>query len=215
MADSHSGRQMALSKKSKKMKEEFRSPARPGVHVKRSLMYAGFLPRFLAELIDSFILLIIIFAPVYAFTHFISERNAGDFMLIQLVWGIIVTWLYNAGFESSGYRATPGKLLLGMQVLDEQGLKISFFQGTVRYIFKYSPLVSTINYLCCLPGLYGILDVGFMFFSNEAQCLHDRIAHTVVVFSQNNQPDNEPADERGEEWEKKLEELDRENDAGL
>jgi uncharacterized RDD family membrane protein YckC len=77
--------------------------------------------------------------------------------------------LYYAWFESSRYQATPGKLAVGMIVVDLEGNRISFRKALVRNLSK---IVSA-----------AILDIGFIMigFTEKRQGLHDMIAGTVVV----------------------------------
>ena len=44
--------------------------------------------------------------------------------------------VYNAWFESSKYQGTPGKILLKLKVVDEQGNRIGFVTAALRYILK-------------------------------------------------------------------------------
>jgi len=81
----------------------------------------------------------------------------------------VVSWIYYAGFESSSFKATPGKLVLGMEVTDLNGQRISFLRATGRYFAKI------------ISGL--ILFIGFIMaaFTEKKQALHDIIAGCLVV----------------------------------
>jgi uncharacterized RDD family membrane protein YckC len=83
---------------------------------------------------------------------------------------IFVIWLlYFSWFESSSYMGTPGKIAIGMQVVDLQGNRISFGKALVRNLAK---VVSAI-----ILGL-GFVAIGF---TEKKQGLHDIIAGTTVV----------------------------------
>jgi uncharacterized RDD family membrane protein YckC len=71
--------------------------------------------------------------------------------------------------ESSKKQATLGKQLLGIKVSDEQGRRISFGQSLLRNLGKWlSTLTMGLGYL-------------FGFFDRKQQCLHDKLAGTLVV----------------------------------
>jgi uncharacterized RDD family membrane protein YckC len=51
---------------------------------------------------------------------------------------IILCWLYFACFESSVWKATPGKKLCEMIVVDEKGLRLSFWDASFRFLLNFS-----------------------------------------------------------------------------
>ncbi|WP_411348002.1 RDD family protein [Paenibacillus sp. WLX2291] len=80
--------------------------------------------------------------------------------------------LYYALFESSRLQATPGKLLLGLAVVDQHNKRVRFTRTLSRSISKE---ISS--------WLFGI---GFLLarFTPNKQALHDMIAKTYVVDNQ-------------------------------
>lgn len=82
---------------------------------------------------------------------------------------ISVSWLYFAVMESSGLQGTVGKALLGLEVTDDRGHRISFGRATGRYWAKI------------LSGL--TLCIGFMMvgFTSRKRGLHDLVAGTLVL----------------------------------
>ena len=147
--------------------------------------YAGFLVRFIAFFIDSIILgvtmmiCIVPFTLVMAYADDISGATGGTgsdgsgifccaYCLVYIV-GLIVQWLYFAWFESSASMATPGKMLLGLQVTDESGDRISFSKATLRLVAK---IVSNSFFYI------GSLAIPF---TSKKQGLYDMIAGTYVV----------------------------------
>jgi uncharacterized RDD family membrane protein YckC len=79
--------------------------------------------------------------------------------------------LYYSFFESSSRQGTPGKRLLGMQVTDGRGRRLSFFRAFLRTIAKI---------LSAVPLCIGYLMAAF---TARKQALHDKVAATFVVRS--------------------------------
>jgi uncharacterized RDD family membrane protein YckC len=79
------------------------------------------------------------------------------------------SWLYCAFAESSAWRATLGKRLLGLQVITSDGGRASFGQVTVRHFMKFLSLF-------CLT-------IGFMMsgWTKRRQALHDMPCDCLVV----------------------------------
>lgn len=156
-----------------------------------AVTYAGFWKRFLAYIIDGFVLGIVyllLFIPFFliigagaAMTSDSgfdqgSEASAGIFAALIggyfLVVFLVVTiagWLYFALMESSAKGATLGKMALGIRVTDLTGNRISFGRATGRYFAKI------------ISGM--ILYIGFIMagFTQQKQALHDIIAGSLVI----------------------------------
>ena len=143
--------------------------------------YAGFWIRFVAYLLDSIILGVIIgpifflfFAPAAGFASFADDPEAimvfaagmSGFVMIELV----VYLIYFAGMESSKYQATLGKMAIWVIVTDENGDRVSFGRAAGRL---FSKILSAM-----------ILYIGFIMagFDSRKQALHDKIASTFVVY---------------------------------
>jgi uncharacterized RDD family membrane protein YckC len=77
--------------------------------------------------------------------------------------------IYSAGFEGSALQATPGKLAMGMRVLDVEGARMTWGRSLSRGFLK---LVSA-----------GSGGAGFAVaaFTPMKQAVHDLMASTVVV----------------------------------
>ncbi|MEO1240623.1 MAG: RDD family protein [Pseudomonadota bacterium] len=136
-------------------------------------VYATFLWRLLALIIDQLILLIPvmivaltagvmigIFAPNFDETAIEAGGN---------VIGILASWLYYAIMESSGKQATYGKLICGLKVTDLNGERISFMRATGRHFAKIiSGVILLIGYIMVL-------------FTERKQGLHDMMAGCLVL----------------------------------
>ena len=154
-------------------------------------LYAGFWLRLIAHLIDSLILgvaVIALFIPLAAITGAAAHlrtledapRNgqadpAVIAALISVAFtfvgaAVLITWLYNAYFESSAWQATVGKRALNLYVTDLSGQPISFMNATGRYFAK---IVTGL-----IPLFLGYIMAGF---TERRQALHDMIAGTLVM----------------------------------
>ncbi|MEO8432433.1 MAG: RDD family protein [Acidobacteriota bacterium] len=141
--------------------------------------YAGFWVRFVAAVIDGFVLFFL-----GAATHAVIRLAAGAPLMplwrdargagMGLACGenfveLIVWWLYSALLESSSSQATLGKMALGMKVTDMSGRRIDFGRATGRTFAKI---------LSAIPLFVGYMMAGF---TQRRQALHDMIAGTVVL----------------------------------
>lgn len=140
------------------------------------IKYAGFWRRVGATFIDG-LLLFSLFLPllllVYGSAYYTEPaeiyRGAWD-VFVNLILPIILTVWFWLKFS-----ATPGKMLLKIQVLDKQTLKpMSLAQAVGRY-FAY--------FVSFIPLMLGLLWVGF---SKTKQGFHDHLAGTVVVYKREN-----------------------------
>lgn len=141
--------------------------------------YAGFWLRFLAGSVDVALealgALLITLAIDFVLRHFgrvfgIDRWNAKVFAGFAYIPILAVgSWLYCAFMESSSWRATVGKRLLGLQVMDIEGRRLSFGQATVRHFMKFLSLF-------CL--MIGFLMAGW---TKRRQALHDIPADCLVI----------------------------------
>lgn len=143
--------------------------------------YGGFWIRLVAYFIDgilnniiSFILSIIL-GVAYGMTSGATSLDMTPDTIFKLrimsfVLSIFTTWFYFALFNSSKYMATPGKMLLGLIVVDKEYKRLSFAKATGRF---FATFVSSI-----------ILFIGFFMagFTNKKRALHDMMAGTYVIY---------------------------------
>ncbi|MDC1527952.1 RDD family protein [Gammaproteobacteria bacterium] len=133
------------------------------------LAYAGFWIRVMAAVLDSLLLLMVMVPLLMVFYRpgvlFATESPGLAYDLINYVLPLIavmVFWQYRS--------ATPGKIMMGLVIVDAKTLgKPSFGKLVLRYIGYY---VSTI------PLLLGLIWVGI---DKRKQGWHDKIAGTLVL----------------------------------
>jgi len=143
---------------------------------RNDIVYAGFMRRWAALFLDSFILCIplamsavLLAIPLGFFSG--DNRDAAGAMvetLYYLLW-LIAAPLYFAGQESSTHQATLGKRALGIKVTDENGQRLRFSHALGRWF------AAALSYLT--------LYVGFLMaaFTERKRALHDIVAGTLVV----------------------------------
>lgn len=136
----------------------------------QDMEYAGFWIRTAAALIDTILIMIIIFPLLFAI-YGSDYLLAGSF--IQGFWdvmlnyilpaiAVILFWVYKS--------ATPGKLALGLTIVDAKtGGKPSTGQMIGRYLAYYVSII---------PLMLGIIWVGI---DKRKQGWHDKLAGTVVI----------------------------------
>lgn len=144
------------------------------------LVYAGFWLRLAAYVIDSFLLGFVLgnllLRPLVGrpggipannpWVLFTSTSPQISALLLLFLMG---NWVYYALMESSPWRATVGKKILGLQVTDLSGNRISFPRASGRFFGK---IVSSMTFL-----------VGFAMagFTARKQALHDILASCLVT----------------------------------
>lgn len=121
------------------------------------MIYAGFWRRFVAVVLDFFILCIPMMALYFA---------------VPYVGSVVLALFYYPVFESSPMQATPGKYWMGLRVLNQNGQTLSFPRAVARHLLKYvSACLLAVGYLIQL-------------FTEKRQALHDLVVSSVVVKSE-------------------------------
>ena len=151
--------------------------------------YAGFWRRFIAYVIDVFVvtvpLAVVFFAiPGDIFTvcgehvdkifdqdgvasqstsYKCETTTLADMIMI------VVAWLYYAVMESSANQASLGKMVIGIVVTDTDGNRLSFGRASARYFAKFLSFIT--------------LMIGFIMaaFTKRKQALHDIMAGCLVI----------------------------------
>jgi len=139
----------------------------------KDVEYAGFWIRFVAVLIDTALVLAVILpllALIYGVPYLIETRGSPPGMANTLLsWvfppvAVILFWLYR--------QATPGKMMVGVQVVDaETGGPLSLGQSIGRYAAYF---------LSVIPFCLGFIWAGF---DRRKQAWHDKLAGTLVIYT--------------------------------
>ncbi|HJT80805.1 MAG TPA: RDD family protein [Chthoniobacterales bacterium] len=131
---------------------------------------AGFWLRLVASIIDTILIMILtwpLLVWIYGTEYFTASgfiKGPADFIISYVVPAIAVIILWVK------CRGTPGKLLLGLRVVDATtGGTMDLLQSVIRY-FSY--------FISMLPLGFGFLWIAF---DSKKQGFHDKIAKTLVV----------------------------------
>lgn len=136
-------------------------------------VYAGFWKRFIAAVIDGFVLMFINSALFYILnlTGVVSPTEAGASapMATQQTVSLVLFLIYYVSMEASHYQGTLGKMALSLRVTDVNGLQLTALRALGRNAAKFlSTLILFIGYL-------------MVAFTPKKQGLHDIVAGTLVV----------------------------------
>jgi uncharacterized RDD family membrane protein YckC len=139
--------------------------------------YAGFWIRLAAVLIDSLVMIIVIYVPlslIYGMDYWLGGGQINgiwDVLLSYVAPAVATIWFWLR------YLGTPGKMALKLKIVDAKtGMKMSPGQAIGRY-FAYIPAI--------LPLGLGLIWVGI---DPRKQGWHDKLAGTVVICSLQAQP---------------------------
>lgn len=142
----------------------------------KEFKWANFGIRWGALLIDINIVLLVLLTSGEYVLKALSEFNLKDLGVVNFVFlffgyllglpiiGIFIRTL----FESSKFQGTPGKVAVGIKVVDYKGDRISFSRALKR---NFAKIISTLFY-------FGYLKV---MFSEKRQGFHDYLAKTYVI----------------------------------
>lgn len=121
------------------------------------MKYAGFWIRFLAALIDGLLISVI--------AYIVSFGNQSIYSTLSFILGL------GNGVYLQGTRGqTVGKMILGLQVIKNDGGDINIITAVIRYVGQ---IISAF-----------ILFIGFILagFTDKKRALHDMIAGTNVIY---------------------------------
>jgi len=142
----------------------------------------GFWIRFVAYLVDAFIVsiaalaIVAIFIAVMLLSDKTIDEGRDSLFIIASVLAmvlalLVVNWLYEALMTSSERGATLGKQALGLCIVRADGAQLSFGRASARHFLKFmiTPLV---------PLAIGYLMAAF---TARKRALHDVLADTLVI----------------------------------
>lgn len=134
-----------------------------------SSAYGGFWRRGIAAAVD-WILIGVVVSFSIGYHGQLAPPHSTAKVVVFYALVLAVVWLYFAAMEASAWRATLGKLVVGVRVTTLDGQRLGFGQATVRLLAKLG---------LSLPPL----GLGFVLAGVDArkQALHDKVAGTVVV----------------------------------
>lgn len=155
-------------------------------HVNLEFELAGPGSRFSAYVIDflfNVLLIILIVLAVYASGAVVTLRSLmgaaksnawGASWILALIILIIflINWGYYVFFEGLGKGSTPGKRLMGIRVIRQDGLPIGLREAALRNLVRAADMLPPPSYI--LGGLV-------MYFDSQGRRLGDMVAGTYVV----------------------------------
>ena len=141
-------------------------------------VYAGFFIRLCAWLIDTLIIMVtaLILSIIFGIwlISWMSKIGLGELYasisnLVGQILGYAVAIGYYLIFESSKeHRATPGKIICGLQLMDEDGECLSVKKSLIRYFHKILSMLTIVGYLMIM-------------WRAKKQGLHDILSKTYVI----------------------------------
>ncbi|MEA2849239.1 MAG: hypothetical protein QOG78_4520 [Rhodospirillaceae bacterium] len=142
----------------------------------------GFWIRFVAYLLDAFIMTIAAVVGIFIAVILLVDESIDDSkdspviigsVIVMVLALLVINWLYEALMTSSPRGATLGKQALGLRIVRANGAQLSFGRATARHFLKImiTPLV---------PFAIGYLMAAF---TARKRALHDVLADTLVIRS--------------------------------
>ncbi|MFO0917547.1 MAG: RDD family protein [Planctomycetaceae bacterium] len=113
---------------------------------------------------------------------FLSGLAIGSLLLVLF----LLEWGYTIGFEYAWQGRTPGKWLLGLRVIQENGRPLSWWSSGLRNLLRVADVLPLIYLFGSDLGIFGLLPVYgpgviTMFCSPRLQRMGDLAARTVVI----------------------------------
>lgn len=140
-------------------------------------VFASFWRRLAAHLLDvCFIFLIclvtsLLLGLAIGFALAAAQQGRPSFVwwfLFGFLMATTIRGTYDAYFHQSHWQATPGKRLLGIKVLNTNGMRLTHAQGWLRWFASGLSAITWLGYV--LAG-----------FAPKKQSMHDMMCQTVVV----------------------------------
>ena len=147
-------------------------------HVSLRMKVAGLGSRAAAHIVDWIILGIIYLALLFllaktADTNFIFADYISSYITAAIIILLFLTWWsYFVLFEFFASGRTPGKMLSGIRVIQDNGQSLTFLSSTIRNLFRI------IDFL----PLFYLLGILLIFFHPKHKRIGDLTAGTLVVY---------------------------------
>ncbi|MGH8050110.1 MAG: RDD family protein [Arenimonas sp.] len=143
---------------------------------------ASFGIRLLGAIIDGVLMMVLVFPLVFA----LGLMNMSDIMagiqptlVDNLKMGTLgfFVFLLVQGYFLNASGQTIGKKILGTKIVTQDNQKPEF----VKLILTRYATIHAIGQIPILGGLFGFVNVLFIFIGDQRQCLHDKFAGTKVI----------------------------------
>jgi uncharacterized RDD family membrane protein YckC len=134
--------------------------------------YGGFWVRLVALVLDNVVVFLLLLATTLG-AQILAALTGMETLVGPVSWLILtfLPFLYWPVLESSRWQATVGKRVMGLQVTDDDGGRLSFVHALMRMLAKF---------VSALPFALGFLIAAF---TARKQALHDLIVRTLVARS--------------------------------
>jgi uncharacterized RDD family membrane protein YckC len=97
-----------------------------------------------------------------------------DKLRVMIVLVALPRWMYMTLFHGSRWHATPGKMILGLRVVDSSGQPIGYKTSALRSLVRGLLFIFSF-------GLSGLVNVFLIDRSLKKKAIHDRIVGSEVV----------------------------------
>lgn len=145
-------------------KEKLEAPSVAPTASMAELQPAGFWLRFVAVVVDSALMMILLGVMM------IGAAGVSEDLVAPAYWlWVLISFLYWPVLESTARRGTVGKMLLGLVVADVDGGRLPFLRSLLRNLAKI---------ISAIPFYIGFLLAAF---TARKQALHDLITKAVVL----------------------------------
>ena len=130
--------------------------------------YGGFWRRGIAAVIDWLVIGVVVSLSI-GYHGQLAPPHSTVKVVVYYALAVLLVWLYFVAMEACAWRATLGKLVVGVRVTTLDGRRIGFGRATARLLAKLLSLA--------------LLGLGFVLAGVDArkQALHDKVAGTLVV----------------------------------
>ncbi len=139
--------------------------------IRLDIRVAGPMVRFLAWVIDACFRMAIVIAFIFALLPF-GKLGSGFWLILMF----LLEWFYPVIFEIYYHGATPGKKIMGILVMKEDGAPMTWSASLLRNILRFVDF---------LPIFYGFALVS-MLLRQDFKRLGDLSAGTLVIYAEPN-----------------------------